>query len=526
MTAGVREDMQASGVPWRHRCAASPEGTEERQIGQSSWISRTGDLKDPPARGGRVDPGVGQFAAPPAQAADINVASLPNCTPATGRFGARDFRNALLGNGYGNIRITGFHRKLFPIGLPNVRRCGFFRATARKNGQNFAIYYSWAGQNLGRRQIAATTPTLTPGQAQLLVQRRGFTGVRILGQVRQGGRLVYVAEGRRGPDLFKIGVAAATGRMVTRRILRPIEIRAALQRAGFRNISNIKRPLRGLNTTYIAEAERGGRRFSVPVGDTSGRIGTPRPIASTALTPPQMQAVLRRNGFRNITRMARRRVGGQDVYIAQAERGGRKLAVMARASDGRVLRTRDLGPATPALTQAQMVRQMQRDGFRNIKNIRRGTLGGQPVWIVTATKGNRECQHQVDGRTGKVTRTGQCTAVGVTRFRVQQVLNRAGFTRVRNLRQLPNGNWTALASFRGRNGTVTVNGRTGRIANFTPGAAPALTQAQVVRQLQRDGFRNIKNIRRGTLGGQPVWIVTATKGNRECLHQVDGVPVR
>ena len=121
-----------------------------------------------------------------------------------------------------------------------------------------------------------------------------------------------------------------------------------------------------------------------------------------------------------------------------------------------------------------------------------------------------------------MTRTGRCTAVGVTRFRVQQVLNRAGFTRVRNLRQLPNGNWTALASFRGRNGTVTVNGRTGRIANFTPGAAPALTQAQVVRQLQRDGFRNIKNIRRGTLGGQPVWIVTATKGNRECLHQADG----
>jgi uncharacterized membrane protein YkoI len=301
-------------------------------------------------------------------------------------------------------------------------------------------------------------------------------------------------------------------RIVLRQLAQVITSNQQLQQQlagkGYSNIQVLRRVNQGAQSFYVAEASRAGQRYTLVVNAQTGQFRGRRILKTN-----EAASALGRAGYGNVQNLRRGRRGVQAIYSGQANQGGQKFDVTVNGYTGKVINRRPVRGVAPPLTRAQLMQRLQRAGFRDIKNLRQRRTPGRTIWTANATKGNQRCAHLIDGANGKVLRSARCQPVGLNRQQVQTTLQRGGFRNVRNLRQLPNGNWTALATRRGQAGTVNVAGTSGRIS-FTPGSAGPLTAAQMRAKLTTDGFTNIVKFRTQRRGARVFYTAEAERRGR------------
>ncbi len=359
--------------------------------------------------------------APIAHAADINIGALPACAPANPTVSTAQVLRFLRGNGYvPSPRVT-WHRKIFPNPrLTPAQRCGIIRALGVKSGTRYAIYFNGKGQRFGRRSLGpapggggggAAGTILTPAQIRGRLTGPGFTRIT---NVRRGGTAanpIYTAEASRGTRRFKLRLNGKTGAItgatpMAATLLTPAQIRSVLARRGLTKIRNVRRGGTAANPIYTAEGDRGARSFRVTVNGKTGRILKADPIASVPklVTEAQFRAAVRRRGYTNLTKFRKSTHRGRPIHIIEANKGGQRFRVTARADGaGGFIGINRLGPVkAKELTEAQVRVRIRAQGWTNIQKLKRFGPPGGHVYIGEASKGGKRFKIRANAKNGSV----------------------------------------------------------------------------------------------------------------------------
>ena len=293
---------------------------------------------------------------------------------------------------------------------------------------------------------------------------------------------------------------------------------------GFRNIINTQGGSIGGNRVWIAQATRRGRTFLIVANARTGRILQQNPVSRRVLTPPQARLKMRQAGFTKIRNLRRGNRGRQPIYTAQAIQAGTRVVIVIDGRSGLLLSNKP-APGLPVMGPFQIQIALGRQGFTNIQNLKRATVGGQPVFTAVATRGGQRLNIVANARTGTVIRTTPAAARLLTATQLRQALARQRFFAVRKILRGSIGRrpvFTVEATRGGRRFQVVADGRTGRVINAQPLAGTVLTARQIRAVLSRRGFSRIRNLQLTRVGGTQVYVGQATRNGQAVDIVVDG----
>ena len=161
------------------------------------------------------------------------------------------------------------------------------------------------------------------------------------------------------------------------------------------------------------------------------------------------------------------------------------------------------------MTPAQLRLALRGQGFRTIRGISRGSIGRRVVYSATATRFGRRFQIVADGRTGRVINRSPIAAPILTPGQIRLALIRRGFVNVRNLVRTRVGStlvYLGQAERRGRRLDIVVDARTARLLQAQPVTAGIMTPRQILGALRALGWQRIRNLRLTNRGGRQMYL--------------------
>ncbi len=444
------------------------------------------------------------------------------------------------GGGGGGLTPAQMKAKLATAGFTNIAKFtrrkissrDFYVLEADQAGRGWQIIAQVSDGKIRRkRNIGVATggggtgAILTVAQVRASLRTKGFRGVTNVRLNPLSFPPVYTAVASRGGRRFSLQVHAQTGKVLGRRPagaaagLTKVQMTRILRSRGFRNIINMMGASIGGRRVWIAQAQRGRGRFTVVADARTGATIRTVPLPRTPLSRRQILAKLSLAGFTTIRKLVLVRRAGRPVYTAEADRAGRRVAIVVGAFSARLLASRPVGTAGPAImTPAQLRAALRGQGFRTIRGISRGSIGRRVVYSATATRFGRRFQIVADGRTGRVINRSPIAAPILTAGQIRLALIRRGFVNVRNLVRTRVGStlvYLGQAERRGRRLDIVVDARTARLLQAQPVTAGILTPRQILSALRALGWQRVRNLRLINRGGRQMYLADASRGGRD-----------
>ena len=465
-------------------------------------------------------------------AADFPYRSFPACQPAPGpSVPAIAIRAIASQLGYRLTAQPTAHTRQIRVraaGAPPVI-CGFWRAEGARNNKRYALYFSLRGRPLYQRELAP--PRLDEDQLRVRLRQQGYRRIRDIRLVRVGRRQAYTATARRRGASFQVFADPSTGQVFraqpVNEFLSGDEARKAIVRAGFSDVENLLRGRHQNREVYTARGVKDGKRHAVMIDARNGRVLRTRVLGDAWLGEKDMRRALRSAGYRDIDNLRRRNRQGRQIYTARATRNGKRYLLIADARNGRILRTREIGGGL--LSEQDMRRSLRQAGYRNIENLKRIRKNRDLLWQAEATRGGKRYSITARARDGRILRARELPAAALSRDHIIRALDRQGWVNITNVRRgRHNGAavWLADASRKGRDHKLIVRARDGRVLQAT---AQPLNERQIRLALRQQGYRRIRDLERVRRGRGIFYRASARKGGqrfRLLARAADGRVVR
>ena len=217
-------------------------------------------------------------------------------------------------------------------------------------------------------------------------------------------------------------------------------VRAHARAAGYRRIHNIRLHKRKYNNAnrcgfYRAEAWRNGRQFALYFNADSADLINVRVIGRgrgpDVLPEAKIRNRLQRQGWRRIRnlRYVENRGG---AYVARARNKEGVYRLRINASNGKVERQKQLKQFRASKKEVR--NQLRARGYRDIRNLRIRSRRGDEYWVARATRRGTVYRVFADEQTGKPVRRVALEKDRISRREARNVLRRAGFRGIENLR--------------------------------------------------------------------------------------------
>lgn len=530
----------------------------------------------------------------PAHAADYNYQSWQNCNLAVpARVPVQVLVVQMQRRGFTNVRPQNFVTKKYR----NANPCGFYRVQGRRNGKLWMVYADVAGRIIGARSLA--NATLNQQGLRRALRQQGYRNIDDIKRINRGGRVLWFAKAGKGGKRWQLIARPTDGRVlqqseirdaidtaaklrqhlrgqgyrqirniarrarnnqitwrasaqkggrdvtvITRasdgRILRvtasaqgigtEAALRQQLRRDGYRQISGIRKISRNNRVFWVAEANKGGKRWRLVVRGSNGDIANRREVRQQAFGENQLRQALRQQGYRRINDINKVQRNNQTRWFAKAEKGGKRWQLMARDGDGRVLRRQQL--RDPQISQQQLIQRLQQQGFTNISNVELVTRNNTRFYRAIGVRNGKRWGLVARATDGRIVRRQAIGNAQISEQQFRQALARQGYANPTRIEQVSRNNqsfWRAVAEKGGDRYLVVARATDGRIVGARKLGPVALSEQQVRQQLRQQGYRRIRDLEKVTRNNVTFWRANAVKdGKRYQLfaRATDGRVVR
>jgi len=260
----------------------------------------------------------------------------------------RKIRRNLRAEGYTEIEITG-------------RQLARATAEACKDGIRYRLQIRSSGRIRRANEIGRCKQVITIEQAERILEEDGFKRIN----VTENGDIPYIAIACKNNERIRLRMnkfGEITGQRnlgECQRALRPDDIRAKLREDGYNRIVFTDRQL----PRYVAEACRNNRKFEL-VMNRRGRIRDQKRIGRCE--PPiksgDIQELMTERGLDRIEIVDET----PPRFVVEACRGLKRVEITL-GKYGKILREYNVGRCPPALTRADLLVEMRKNGYRKIR---------------------------------------------------------------------------------------------------------------------------------------------------------------